>query len=179
MPYNSKKSYYAVLLFVVTLLITQFASCKREKGNKSKVLTKQQVAFKIETSSDTVIVNEYLKSFAFLEKPYFKNSGMMVYVENDDDYTLQKDLSNELDINMDIFPNLNHDAINQKWMKGNDFYRTTVFGRKFKSIGKDTIRGYILEYQNKDLSIDSVFKSEKVKRYYFEKEIYVKSAMNK
>jgi|GEM_PF-7064976 len=173
MSNNSKKSYYFILFSTFALIIIQFASCKIEKENQFKVVTKQQVAYKIETISDTVNVNEYLKSFAYLEKSYFKNSGMMVIVDNDDDYNLKKDLSNEFDINRDLYLNLKYDTINQKWMEGNDFDKTVVFGRKFKYVGKDTIRGYILEYQNKDLPIDSVFKSEKVYKYYFEKEIFV------
>ncbi|MFS4469615.1 hypothetical protein [Maribacter sp. 2210JD10-5] len=172
---NKKKFNDAILFFLIALVIIQFSSCKGE--DKSKAITNKQVGFKIETSSDTIYQGEYAKSFAFLEKPFFKNSGMVVYMENDDEYSLKEDLSNEYDVNMEIFVNLRHDTINQKWMKGNDFDKTVVFGKKFDSTGSNTIKGYILEYYNKDLPIDSVFKSKKVKKYYFEKEIYVDSTL--
>ncbi|AWX45127.1 hypothetical protein HME9304_02137 [Flagellimonas maritima] len=178
--FNIKRISFHILFMAYVGMAAYFIGCRDKEQNEteSNEENKEQVVFEIHTSADTVTVNKYLRCYAYLKKSHFKNSGIIVYIANDDEYSLKQNLSNEYDVAMDIFPNLSHDTINQKWIGQYDFDKTAVFGRKFKSVGKDTIRGYILEYQNKELPMDSVFKSEEVKKYYFEKEIYVDSSQN-
>lgn len=163
--------YYIANLIVIIFCVIR---CK-EKEEKDVVPKNEKILFEIHTSSDTVAVNSYLKCYAYLEKPYFNDSGIMVYAANDNDDSLEEDLSNEYDIDMEIFLNLSHDTVNRKWIDQYNFDMTAVFGRRFKSTGKDTLRGYILEYQNRDLTPEAVFKSKNVRKYYFEKEVYVVS----
>ena len=174
---NKYNSFWGTLAILAGIALI---GCKEEKL-KGKEPNKADVVFKIFTSSDTVQVNEYLKCYAFLEVPHFKDkdSGIMIFVENDKQNSLKKDLTNEYDLDMDVFLNLTNDTINQKWLDQYNFDRTAVFGKKFESAGRKTMRGYILEYKGKVPPFDSCVDPKKIKKYYFEREIYVINSLKK
>lgn len=154
-----------------------FIGCNEKKENR--ISTNDQEVLKIKLAKDTITMNEPLRCIVYLKKPFFENkdSEIMVFLESNENNPLEKDLSNEYDIPMEVFVNLKLDTINQKWFTEDKYpYKTTAaFGRTFSSPGKKKIRGYVLEYydQNPQTLIDSVIEEDKIRRYYFEKEIYV------
>ena len=159
--------------FVISMVV--FIGCNERKENK--ITINNQEIFEISMSKDTIAKNEYLRCFAYLENPSFKDkdSEIMVFLESNEVYPLEEDLSNEYDIPMEVFINLTLDTINQKWFEGYSYSKTVAFGRKFSSSGKKKIRGYILEYYDQDprVLVDSIVEKDKIRRYYFEREIYV------
>ncbi len=160
---------------LLTLVISIFIGCLGEKKDSKDA---PQVVFSVTAASDTITLGEYAKVFAKLKEPYFSNehSEIMVFMENGDSIPLKSDLSNEYDIDIGIFLNLKHDTINQKWIRKMDYSKTVVFGRKFSRTGKDTIRGYIMEYLGNIPPIDDgALDSIPVKKYYFEEEVFVTS----
>ena len=167
---KEKKS---VLVFILTFILV---SCLNEKKDNEKISDNAQVVFSVTAASDTIALNEFAKLNAKLKRPYYSDahSEIMVLIENNDSFPLKPDLSNENDIEIAVFLNLKHDTLNQKWMKDVDYDKTVVFGRKFSRTGKDTIRGYIMEYLGYTPPIDDyALDSVPVKKYYFEEEIFV------
>lgn len=161
------------LIYPLALVAFVHIGCLEEKKG---LVESPQVVFSVTATSDTVQVGKFVKIFAKLKQPYFANaeSEIMVFMENNDSLPLKSDLSNEYDIDMAIFLNLKNDTTNQKWVRNMDYEKTAIFGRNFSRTGMQTIRGYIMEYLGKvppldDKALDSI----PVKKYYFEKEIYV------
>ena len=158
------------------LIIFSFYSCNnKEDANVSKYKNNHP-NYKIETSRDTFYINEYVKALAVLETPFFKkeDSKIIVILDNDDNYSLKKDLSNQYQISFEGFHNLSYDTINQKWFKGYDFNKSSAFGKKLNKLGENKIRGYILEYITNEPPLDSIYDRGKVKKYYFEKKVFIK-----
>lgn len=172
-----RRLYYLSVIGIVLLAIACHQK-KEDKVNKEKIDDDQEV-LKIITSKDTIAINEPLRCLAHLKSPFFKDKDteIMVFLDHDENKTLKKDLSNIYGLVMAVFTNLKLDTINQKWFAEDKYsYNTTVaFGRTFSSPGKKKIRGYILEYYDQDprVLVDSIVEEDKIKRYYFEREIYV------
>lgn len=131
---------------------------------------------------DTVFIHEYAKAFVELEEPFFnkEDSKIIVILEVDENYPLKKDLSNEFDIPVEGFHNLSFDTINQKWfnIKKRSYNKCSVFGRKYSTFGNHKMRGYVLEYISENPPMDSISDEKKQRKYYFEKEIFVKDTMS-
>lgn len=172
------KSLLMIPVFVFLLL-----GCAREKKAESitQMDIKQKEKFLIKLAKDTIGLKEFAKLSATLTSPYFSDttSGIMVVLDNGKGAHLKSDLSNEFEIDMAIFLNLNFDTINQKWLGNVDYNKTVAFGKKFNTIGKDTIRGYILEYKGNTPPLgNSMDDTIEVKKYFFEKEIFIRKTDN-
>ncbi len=160
------------------LFLFLFYSCNKNKENTISV--NNNFRFKIEISKDTVFLNEYVKGIVSLENPFFKkeDSKIVLVLEFDENYPLKKDLSNEYDIPIESYHNLSHDTFNQQWFEEYNFNKSSAFQRKFSTTGNKTIRGYVLEYISKDPPMDSITDKEKYRKYFFEKEVFVKDTIN-
>lgn len=148
---------------IILVLFILLAACgEKEKTKKRKEPT---VVVKLLDSSR---VNEPLKAVAILLDSEFadKNSQIFVALEVNGDKTLKKDLSNEYDLDMDFFANLEIDSSNQKWLQSKDKRHSAVFGKVFSNPGKNTIRGYVWDFYGFEVK-DSIIPSQS-KKYYFE-----------
>ncbi len=133
----------------------------------------------IEVLNDSLFLGEDIKCLAILDEPYFKTkrSRILVFIQIDDSIPLLENLSNEDEVSLDVYYNFFFDTINQKWFKEfkPNFGRTAIFGRKFLSLGENYLRGYILEYTSDEAPINRIFNTGEVRKYYFEKKIFVKT----
>ncbi len=164
----------------IALILIYFCSCKENDKKNFETTPPQSIShFTIEVARDTFYSDEYVRGLATLNRPFFKKptSKIIVVLEADENQPLKKDLSNEYNIPVQGFHNLAFDTINQKWFKSYDFKKTSVFGKKYKNQGQRMIRGYIMEYITKEPPIDSIYSNDSVKKYYFEKKIYVKDSL--
>lgn len=158
--------------FIILLITCIVLSCKNDVQ-----VTVYNPVVELHFTKDTILLDEYVKGFAYLKIPYFKKSQILVFLENDDSKPLKSDLANENDIPMEVFENLDYDTINRKWITGYDYHKTVAFGKKFNSTGIKKIRGYVLEYKNGSISDNyNVIDTSNAKKYYFEKMLYVKDA---
>lgn len=163
------KKYFLLLIFFSTLF-----SCKEDKGSIEKNNSQAPLRYTIETARDTFYSNEFVKALVILNKPFFENSKIIVVLEEDENQPLANDLSNEYSIPVQGFHNLEFDTINQKWFEEYNFQKSSVFGKKFQNQGVNKLRGYILEYITNKPPIDSIYDKEKVRKYFFEKSIFIK-----
>lgn len=156
-------------IFAFVILIS-IISCKNfDKDNRN-------IRYSIKLAKDTVKVQEPVKAIVYLAAPYFddKNSKIVVFLELDANQPLKKDLSNYLDIPTVGFHNLENDTTNQKWSSDKLVYdQTSAIGLKFDKLGRNYLRGYILEYYTGDPLLDSIFDYSKTKKHFFQEEIYV------
>lgn len=161
-------------LYLLVSILCLF-SCKNNEVKKIVQNEPIEPRFEIEISTDTILKNEYLKAIVELKTPFFENDSSKIFVilENDENFPLKEDLSNEYDIPIEGFENLGRDTINQKWFREYDFNKASTFGRKFSTSGNKKIRGYILEYISKEPPLDSVANKELYRKYYFERDVYV------
>lgn len=130
--------------------------------------------FKIFCNKDTLKVNEVFKAVIVLDAEVFteQDSELLVTIPFEDSIDYDIYYKNRNDIKVDTFISLIHDVKNQKWFKNYDYSKTVVFGKKFNSIGKKTIRGILSEfYIPKQKNNDSIIRKEHL--MFFEKEIYV------
>lgn len=150
------KSIILVLFFLI------IACGEKEKTKKRKEPT---VVVKLLDSSR---LNKPLKAVAILLYSEFanKNSQIFVALEVDGDEPLKKDLSNEFDIDIEMFANLEIDSVNQKFLKSKDTRHSAVFGKTFSNPGKNTVRGYVWDFYGFELT-DSIIPSQS-RKYYFE-----------
>lgn len=164
----------------IALILIFFYSCKENYKKDLETTPPQSISsFKIEVARDTFYSNEYVRGLATLNEPFFKKSTskIIVVLEADENQPLMKDLSNEYDIPVQGFHNLEFDTINQKWFEDYDYQKSSVFGKKFKKQGATKIRGYILEYITNEPPIDSIYDKDKVRKYFFEKSIFVRDSL--
>lgn len=172
---TSRKMTLKIFISILFLSLN-FISCKiinpKEIGENL-----YKVPILVEVSSDTVEVNKYVKGMISLKKSYFsdKESKIVVVLEADENVQLKEDLSNEFQIGIEVFQNLNVDTINKKWFDENeyDFNKSVLFGKRFDRVGNKIIRGYVLGYLTEEPPLDSIFPKEKVHKHYYEKDIYV------
>ena len=154
-----KKQPKTIILFLLILL----AACGEQERTKTR--TEPTVIVKLLDSSR---VNEPLKAVAVLLDSEFtnKNSQIFVALEANGDKALKKDLSNEYELAMDFFANLEIDSSNQKWLQSKDKRHSAVFGKVFSNPGKNTIRGYVWDFYGFEVT-DSIIPSQS-RKYYFE-----------
>ncbi|SHI84850.1 hypothetical protein SAMN04488096_10585 [Mesonia phycicola] len=155
-------------LFYFFTMVLLFYSCKNKEERK--------VIISIQLAKDTVKVGNYVKSIAYLEKPFYenKNSKIVLFLEADENKRLKRNLSNRNNIPMYAFHNLSIDTFNRKWSRGYEYDNTVAFTAKFDKVGTHSLRGFVVEYYDKDPLIDSIIQEDKIKRYFFEKNVYVK-----
>ena len=153
-------SYRNTLILVLVILIW---ACGRKEKTKNE--SEPTVVVKLLDSSK---VDEPLKAVALLLDSEFadKNSQIVVALEMDGDEPLKKDLSNEYDLDIAIFANLDIDSLNQKWIKSKDKRHSAVFGKTFTNPGKNTLRGYVWDFYGFELT-DEIIPSQS-RKYYFE-----------
>ncbi|MBA3987148.1 MAG: hypothetical protein H0X63_11380 [Flavobacteriales bacterium] len=166
-------------IFSFIFYFVLIVSCKNENQKNQQI---NEGKYNITLLNDSIRLNEHLKAIAYIETPFFidKNVRLIVYLENDENDPLKKDLSNERDIPFDLFISLDQDEYNQKWFKDYHFETSVVFGKKFSTPGEKTLRGYFLEYYggNYDPKNDIVLEDGKMEKKYFEKTIYIKDTIN-
>ena len=147
-----------LLLFILT------TGC----GKKEKNSSEPKVVVKLLTPSK---INEPVKAVAVLLDSEFaeKNSQIFVVLEVGGDEPLKKDLSNEYEIEIEGFANLEIDSFNQKWIQSKDKRYSAVFGKTFNKPGKNKIRGYVWDFYGFEFT-DSIIPSQS-RKYYFEFEV--------
>jgi len=126
---------------------------------------------------DTFPLNKPVKALAILESSIFyeKNSEICVLLPSDG-YSFNEDFSNEEEIKLDTFHNLTIDIKNQKWFPNVEFRHFVAFGKKYNTIGKKKVRGYVLEYYEQEPDSNDMWREEHKK--YFEIPIYIKDSIN-
>ncbi|TDQ28154.1 hypothetical protein CLV82_2966 [Zeaxanthinibacter enoshimensis] len=180
-PYNCPKSLRRIALTVVCnltqlknafqiivfFLLILLPACEGKESTKSQ--TEPTVVVKLLDSSR---VNQPLKAIAILLDSEFtnKNSQIFVALEENGEDTLKKDLSNEYELAMEFFANLEIDSFNQKWLQSKDKRHSAVFGKTFANPGKNTIRGYVWDFYGFEVT-DSIIPSQS-RKYYFEFEVH-------
>ncbi len=130
-------------------------------------------------SKDTITLNEPFAAYVIHNSPLLRNynSETMVLMAKED-FNFNEDFSNEREVKLDTFVNVNHDKTNKPIFenKGFELNYVVVFGRWFSTPGEKIIRGYTREYFEREPTEndDNVRGEYKV---YFEKRIYVKDTL--
>jgi hypothetical protein len=159
------------ILFFIGLFA--FSNCKKFKQTTDL----KTPLINIELARDTVFIQQYVKGLIVLKNPYFMDveSKIIVVFEDDENFPLMEDLSNELEIPIVAFHNLTFDVENQQWFPEYDFNKSVAFGKKFNTTGSKKLRGFVLEYITDDPpSLDTIIIDNKHKKHFFEKSIYIK-----
>lgn len=134
--------------------------------------------YRIDFAKDTIGIDEPFQAVAYLYVPQFdkksngKSESMLLL--NKQNTLFNRDFSNERDVALDTFYNLNRDELNRPFFPNNNPNYTLVFGKWFNSPGEKKIKGYILEYFIFDSpqGVDSIYRLEN--KSYFDRTIYVK-----
>ena len=138
-------------------------SCKKKE--KGKETGEPTVVVKL---LNQATVNQPVKAIAILIDSEFaeKKSQIFVALETEGNEPLKEDLSNEFDIDIELFANLEIDSLNQKFVQSKDKRHSAVFGKTFTNSGKNTLRGYVWDFYGFEV-IDSIIPSQS-RKYYFE-----------
>lgn len=147
-----------LIIFLVHLAI----GCGKKEKERNSIEPK--VVVKLLTPSK---INQPVKAVAILLDSEFaeKNSQIFVALQTDGNEPLKKDLSNEFDIDIEIFANLEIDSLNQKFVQSKDKRHSAVFGKTFYNSGKNTLRGYVWDFYGFEY-MDSIIPSQS-RKYYF------------
>lgn len=148
-----------LIIFLVLLAIGCGKKGKERNSSEPKVVVKLLTPSKI---------NEPVKAVAILLDSEFaeKNSQIFVVLQAGGDEPLKKDLSNEYEIDIEGFANLEIDSLNQNWIESKDKRHSAVFGRTFYEPGKNKLRGYVWDFYGFEY-MDSIIPSQS-RKYYFE-----------
>ncbi len=126
---------------------------------------------------DTISLDEPFAASVRCNSPLGRefNSEIMMFLAKENS-NFNDDFSNEHEVKLDTFFNLNIDEENIKnFPEGTNKNYVVVFGRWFKTPGDKVLRGYMKEYWTKlDDDKDTLELERKV---YFEKKIYVKDTL--
>lgn len=128
--------------------------------------------------SDTIRLNEPFAAAVRCNSPLMReHNSQIIMLLAKEDANFDKFFSNEDKVKLDTFYNLNRDKTNAINFSPNaNKNYIAVFGRWFKTPGKKTLRGYMLEYATfLDKETKDTLKGER--KVYFEKEIYVKDSI--
>lgn len=126
-------------------------------------------------NKDTIRLNEPIRGVAYCFSPLLDeyNSEIRVIVDSENG-RFNSDYSNEDDISVQVYLNLEKDTTNQKWfsdIKKSNYKYTAIFGDWFETAGPKTIKGYMEEVAIgpfEDRDSDSI-----TSRTFFEKKIFV------
>lgn len=126
---------------------------------------------------DTISLNEPFAASVRCNSPLGRefNSQIIMFLAKEN-ANFNKDFSNDKEVKLDTFLNLNFDKNNVgNFPEGTNKNYVVAFGRWFKTPGNKIIRGFMKEYwtfpdENKD-----TLKAER--KIYFEKMIYVKDTI--
>ncbi|WP_437372464.1 hypothetical protein [Maribacter litoralis] len=148
-----------LIIFLVLLAIGCGKKGKERNSSEPKVVVKLLTPSKI---------NEPIKAMAILLDSELaeKNSQIFVVLQTGGDEPLKKDLSNEYEIDIEGFANLEIDSLNQKWIESKDKRHSAVFRRTFYEPGKNKLRGYVWDFYGFEY-MDSIIPSQS-RKYYFE-----------
>ena len=126
--------------------------------------------FKIALSNDTITKGKPYKGILYLDAPFFKDKNseieLFIYKSNDKGYTSEKK-------EVVKFYNLFYDKENKKWFPMADMKRTVAFWGWADELGKNTIKGYILEKY-----IDKIKGKIEKRKLYFEFSIVLVDGKN-
>lgn len=128
-------------------------------------------------TKDTISISDYYFGYAYCGSPLLREYDSKIKVIVDNTYTLNKDFSNIELVKLDTFQHAKIDTIHNADFGDYDLNKVAAFSGKFKTTGKKTIRGLMIEYTNDFITKDSV-KAYAESRTYFEKEIFVKNPNN-
>ncbi|WP_106795202.1 hypothetical protein [Aquimarina sp. Aq78] len=128
--------------------------------------------FSIQILNDSIIKDQKpLMAVAYLQAQLFKGKSSEIFVclPNGEKIEFDEDFSNEREIKLDTFYNLQHDIKNQiNFSKDISKPYSAAFGKWFKTTtGKKNIRGFIEEYYKEKDSVKST-------KMYFDIPIYIK-----
>ncbi len=125
-------------------------------------------------SKDTISITEPFAASVICNSPLLREyNSQIIMLLGKENQNFNKTFSNEKEVKLDTFYNLNLDKVNRKnFVKANPNY-VAAFGRWFDKPGKKVLLGYMLEYYDrKPTTKDSSIRGER--KVYFEKEIFVK-----
>lgn len=125
-------------------------------------------------SKDTIKINEPFAASVICNSPLFrKYNSQIIMVLAKEKNNFDKNFSNK--VKLDTFYNLNKDLANKNGFPEANPNYVVVFGRWFDKPGEKKLRGYMIEYfeRNPTIQDSSVYGERKV---YFEKTIYVKDS---
>lgn len=128
-------------------------------------------------SKDTISISEPFAAAVRCNSPLLREyNSQIIMVLGKENYNFNYNFSNEKDVKLDTFYNLNKDKKNRvNFRKANPNY-VVAFGRWFDKSGKKTLRGYMIEYfKRQPTQKDSAVRGET--KVYFEKIIYVKDTV--
>ncbi|WP_139062505.1 MULTISPECIES: hypothetical protein [Aquimarina] len=137
---------------------------------KGDTIYKSSKYFKIQVLTDTINKGEAFLGAAFLRSHFFKGkpSEILICLPKNETENFNEDFSNEREIVLDTFYNIQHDIKNQKNFEGHSKPYSAAFGKWFKmTTGKKNIRGFIEEYYKEKDSVKST-------KMYFDIPIYIK-----
>lgn len=157
--------------FLILILCFVILSCK----NKDSVEEYSGRRYSINIAKDTVKVDQMTKTLIYLAAPYSdsKDTKIVVYLEADG-YSISKENDSLDQLPKLGFHNLEYDKGNRKWASNKlEYERTSAIGKKFKEIGEQYLRGYILEYYKGDPLLDSVFDYSDTRKHFFEEKIFI------
>ncbi|MBC7607551.1 MAG: hypothetical protein H7199_11450 [Burkholderiales bacterium] len=126
---------------------------------------------------DTISISEPFAAAVRCNSPLLREyNSQIIMVLGKENHNFNKTFSNEKDVKLDTFYNLNKDKINRvNFPKANRNY-VVAFGRWFDKPGKKILRGYMIEFfKRKPTLEDNNVKGET--KVYFEKIIYVKDTV--
>jgi len=118
--------------------------------------------------SNKITISNPLKAVVYLEAPIYRNqnSEIMVLLAKEKQ-NFNEDFSNEAKVKFDTFYCVKKDKTNGYLYKKSNQNLTSVFGRRFKSSGNKTLRGFVREFYNKNLE-----QSNKYSKVIYERRIY-------
>ena len=126
---------------------------------------------------DTINLNEPFAASVRCNSPLGReyNSQIMMFLAKES-ANFNKDFSNENEVKLDTFLNLNFDKTNvENFPEGTNKNYVVAFGRWFKTPGNKIIRGFMKEYWTLSDKNNDTLKAER--KVYFEKNIYVKDTV--
>ncbi len=138
-------------------------------NEKGDTIYESSKYFKIQALTDTINKGEAFLGAAFLRSHFFKGkpSEILICLPKNETENFNEDFSNEKEILLDTFYNIQHDIKNQKNFEGHSKPYSAAFGKWFKTTtGKKNIRGFIEEYYKEKDSVKST-------KMYFDIPIYI------
>ncbi len=127
-------------------------------------------------TKDTISISEYYLAYAYCGSPLLRDFDSKVNVIVDNTNSLKNDFSNINSVKLDTFKYAKIDTIHNADFGTYDLNKIAAFSGKFKTTGKKTIRGLMIEYSNSYIDKNGE-NSTAESQTYFEKEIYVKDTV--
>ncbi|MBE7646792.1 hypothetical protein F7644_12455 [Tenacibaculum finnmarkense genomovar ulcerans] len=124
-------------------------------------------------TKDTISISEFYLAYAHCASPLLRDFDSKIKVIVDNTNKLKNNFSNIDSIKLDTFQYAKIDTIHNANFGSYDLNKTAAFSGKFKTSGKKTIRGLMIEYTDQYIDKNGELAYAE-SQTYFEKEIYVK-----